>query len=54
MSYKDGQTGKGSAIRTGLDIDKYEENMEKLRNTPKVEESIKEVVKDGNKTTYKY
>ncbi len=54
MSYKTGGTGKGSSLRTGLDKDKYEENMERIRATPKVDTAIKEVTKQGTKTTYKY
>jgi len=54
MSYKTGGTGKGSTLRTGLDKEKYEENMERLRSTPKVEDAVKEVVKEGTKTIYKY
>mgnify|MGYP006928348805 CR=1 FL=1 len=48
-----GQTGKGSAIRSGLDKEQFEENMERLRKSPPVSEP-KEVIKIGNKTTYKY
>jgi hypothetical protein len=54
MSYKNGGTGKGSAIRQGLDKEKFEDRMEEIRKSKKVEDSIKEVTKSGNKTTYKY
>jgi len=31
MSYKNGGTGKGSALREGLDKEKFEERMEEIR-----------------------
>ncbi len=54
MSYNTGGTGKGSAVRSGLDVNKYEENMEKLRKTKKVNSLVKEIIKSDTKTTYKY
>ncbi len=54
-TYKEGGTGKGSSVRLGLDVEKYEANMEKIRNNkPLKSEFVKEVVKTGNKTTYKF
>jgi hypothetical protein len=53
MSYKTGGTGKGDAVRQGLNSDEYEKRMEILRNKPKVEKA-KEVTKKGNITSYKF
>jgi hypothetical protein len=32
-TYKDGGSGKGQAVRLGLDLNKYAENLEKIQGT---------------------
>ena len=34
-TYKDGGSGKGQAVRLGLDLNKYGENLERTRGTRK-------------------
>tara|TARA_R110002167_G_C12571683_1_gene642624 strand:+ start:512 stop:673 length:162 start_codon:yes stop_codon:yes gene_type:complete len=53
MSYKTGGTGKGSGVRKGLDVEKFEDQMEKIRKSKPIETTA-EVIKVGNKTTYKF